>query len=45
MKQANANEKSILMVKWGNTGMAGQRETLLVVNDEDVVTRLLRLKL
>jgi len=26
-------------------GMPSQRETLLIVDDEDVVTRLLRLKL
>jgi len=40
MKQADANEKSIL-----SEGMPSQRETLLIVDDEDAIRRLLRQKL
>jgi len=40
MKQAKATEKSIL-----SEGMPSQRETLLIVDDEDAIRRLLRQKL
>jgi putative two-component system response regulator len=40
MKQAKANEKSIL-----SEGMPSQQETLLIVDDEDAIRRLLRQKL
>jgi putative two-component system response regulator len=40
MKQADANEKSIL-----SEGVPSQRETLLIVDDEDAIRRLLHQKL
>jgi len=44
MKQANTNGKSILMAK-GEEELPSQQETLLIVDDEDVIRRVLRLKL
>jgi putative two-component system response regulator len=44
MKQANAKGKSILMAT-SKEEKPGQRETLLIVDDEDAIRRVLRLKL
>jgi len=44
MEQANANEQSILMAK-GNEKAPSQRETLLIVDDEAAIRKLLRQKL
>jgi putative two-component system response regulator len=44
MKQANANKKSISMAK-GDEKTPSQRETLLIVDDEAAIRKLLRQKL